>query len=479
MDINIDFEYETYLEIKNKIENIDRNDILNSRCKLLFNLSNNNYRLENKYVISLIDTLFQHNPELKQYITDINNSYFFFDDPFSTACLTGNKELVEYLYLSTPDINMFIFRLGFLNACISGNISLTKYLLESRPSILKHFINEPFIYACHSGNFEMIKYIYKTTRIKNLDENEIFVILCTAGSLEPIEYFIEKKNILDLIIKYQFILETVARNGHLEMLDYLISHLNEEWFFKLVNISLFDFACKSGNKDILEFLIQKSNRLYLILRQNIVNMFKDLFFPINENILEFLYNINPGIRIHGNKRNYIAIISLKGNFEYFKGYLKICDKNDFSISFNNNICLKNACSSGNIDLFKYILVLLGYTNSKIIDIIDNNLVKRAYISGNLELIKFLLEKKPDIDLFYNNDEYFHIAYKAKKTQIVEYMLQLQPYLIYKYRNKYFFINKNFEKKIRLIQKCWKNQLYNPYKKRGKQFILKQIDWAFE
>jgi hypothetical protein len=467
--MEIDSKYELFLEIK---KNIEKNNRL---YKLLSNLTNNYYSLDNNHRFKLIDHIFKKKPELKDCLTDINSNYIFFEDPFSNACLSGNIEMVRHIRKVNTNINIFIYNIGFLNACVSGNQKLVEYLLEIKPEILFLFKNEPIKYACRSGNLELITYLMIQFKNTGIIDDNLFVDLCKSGNIDTIDLLVDINEMELLIIRNSSILNFICCKGDIGMLKYLIGFLNNDIIYKIIDISLADDACKSGKKDILGFLINKNTGLIDSIKQSISTFFPKIFFPKSTGILDILYNINHELKITGPQRFYLSKICYEGDLEFFKRFYFLIEKSDFDLSFENDLCFRNACLSGNTKMVKYLLEI----NTKI-DIRTNNddSLVCACESGNIGLVLYLINKEPDMNLYNNDYICFHKAYKNGRKLVVNYMLSCNPHLVYHFKNIYHSVNRYFEYKISLIQKWWKTIIYNPYKPIGKKFIMNQIEWAW-
>tara|TARA_B110001450_G_scaffold190015_1_gene178196 strand:- start:644 stop:1693 length:1050 start_codon:yes stop_codon:yes gene_type:complete len=345
-----------------------------------------------------------------------------------------------------------------------------------------------------------------------------------SDNLDKISLNNDTKSLMDLIDSFEIeedrllninlIIQNLCKKGNLLLIkDVLSKYYNN---FRLCNSS-FKYSCKSGNLELVKYLLQLDKLNINELINNIDSSFQNSCLSGNLELVTFLLDLFPNINISKYDELSFQSACLSRNIGLVKYLLLI--KPNIDIYAYNNEAIKNACYSGsieivkylfnlsnnnfyktnstlkrilicatqscNLELFKYLLNKFKNLNNYNIDLSFNNetLFITACNSRNNELVKYLLEIKPDIDIHTKNsikgkDYCFKLVCAKENMELVELLYRKNPYLIYKYSNLFTFLEELLDTKTRLIQNWWKEKLYNPHTERGRNFINNQIEWAF-
>lgn len=106
-----------------------------------------------------------------------------------------------------------------------------------------------------------------------------------------------------------------------------------------------------------------------------------------------------------------------------------------------------------------------------VSVLNDNCLFLAFKNNNLDMIKLLLEYKPDINLYCNDNLLFRLSYINRKYEIMCFFLSKKPSLTTYFKNTF----KSDYKSLIFIQRTWLNKYMSPYTKIGKNRLEKQYN----
>jgi ankyrin repeat protein len=273
---------------------------------------------------------------------------------------------------------------------------------------IKRLNNKEVKYVFRDFKVFSIKFLFEYT---NINIKAALYGACLGGHLKLTQLILDnnliKKNnydhdfndsddkLLHIInnIKYRFPYIEIVKFLEKITLSYIdldISNINSNYYD----------ACRSGNKDIIEYVDSKIEDKYKntsYYTSGLIGACKHSTIDIINMLIEkgADFNNTNAIRnlLHKNNINIIKTLIEQKNFPstLYDTNIKLHNIEIFDILFENNIinldtALLAACRTGNLKLVKYIFKKGININASI------NMMTYAYISGNVDLIKFL-EKK--------------------------------------------------------------------------------------
>ena len=280
---------------------------------------------------------------------------------FRLACKSQNTEAVKFLFeYSKLYNNTHIININAMNdhayilAYEKSNLGMIKYLLECGKehgyNVNIHIRNEEaFLMACKIGHLELVKYLIEFGELNNdriyihINDDEALGVSCRNGHIDIVKYLMEygeKINSKFNIHKYDEIIFYMAcLSGKLEIIKYLLKldkiniHAHNDRVFTDIHNDeitkylieqckedtqevfdkLFENICKSGNLEILKYLI-KFSEVYKFSPGINNNNFELIFISCNFDICEYLIS-------YYYKKNY-------GSF-----FIAITDNNDLLVNW--------------------------------------------------------------------------------------------------------------------------------------------------
>ena len=354
--------------------------------------------------------------DMLKYVENVVDTKIDYELAFYHACLGGNIDNIKYLekhichdlivgkkeieindtrYLISDEISKKCYDWGFYFACISGVLSVVKYLENHVDGI--HFCW--FFYdLCRSGNLHIIKYLInifgKDIFSKNVVSKSIDCMSLIQNSseykcLDIINFFIKEYNVSNFIIEIFF--RNCCRDNKINMAIYLVNKYNFPNYYKLlVNICEYDYIdnfkycinfCKNFGEKIYELFLHACEYNAIKIVKYMYNEYKD--------ILSEQCDIEYINKLLG-RRNICVIKFLLDNNQ------QLYDQIDY---FQ---LLRHLCSQ------EYHTALLFFINKAIDDnkMTEYDIVKLVCCENNCKSIQFVLDKFPDVDIHYNDDEIF-------------------------------------------------------------------------
>ena len=183
----------------------------------------------------------------------------------------------------------------------------------------------------------------------------------------------------------------------------------------------FIYSCKSGNLDILKFILKCYPNIDISVNNN------EAFIHALKNgdlkVLKFLLNLYQR-RFKTSPHKGDIFQTVTGNSV----------KSNIDLSFINESTFIYFCAHGNLKIAKLLLKL-----NKFIDIsaYNNKAFNYACCNGNLEVAKWLFEISQTIDIFENNEEAFIDACRNGHLKIAKWLFEINPTIDISSFNKLF------------------------------------------
>lgn len=260
-------------------------------------------------------------------------------------------DLVKYFLSIKPSLAGECFAL----ACEDGNIKIAKFLI-AECSISKCYLTLGFQNACRNGSNESIKIVRAMLTKKmhgKVDYNLGFYSACFSDRFEIIELLLASL-VGKGLINYRIAIPYACESGSVSLVKFLFKQIEKEYRRTYITSACFLCACISGNKEIVDFLEDLLRKEYLENEEDLFVLDKDL---VNDGL--------AGACMSGNKE-LIDLMLQKGadDFEYAIEHAcfrnmeivkMLCDKKEEKKFVFTNVCLFNACESGNLEIVKNIL----------------------------------------------------------------------------------------------------------------------------
>ena len=290
------------------------------------------------------------------------------------------------------NINFDISTCDFPSCKLNDNYSSFFYWAENKTDL-----NAIFLGACLIANKPLID----LTISKGCNDwNTALTCACYSGNKEIVDFIISKGG-----RNYNLGLEAACRGGHRELVDYMISIGAYEFENGLYN------ACRGGHRELVDYLSKKTNDCVRALEG----------------------------ACRGGHRELVDHLISKYSYTVFYR----CNKQHW------NWWLKDACTSGNMELIIFIESLIKTRINENGCNYDEAL-EGAYKGGNIEVIKYILSKGANINKNIKViSEYGHrhlidylesknVKYEEKDKCIKNYKFRVLFELTIKYGNKFIF-----------------------------------------
>ena len=172
-------------------------------------------------------------------------------------------------------------------------------------------------------------------------------------------------------------------------------------------------------KNIDNLIKEKNERelINIIINNCYFNNFKIVKYILNNYHIK---NINQDINnIFG---NIFSNACLTHNFNMIK--FLINTRTDIDICYNNYFALKNVCSIGNLEIYKFLITKIK--SNEFTEELISLLFTQICFSGNLKFVKYFLQKYPNLNIHFNNEYAFTNACRSGNYNLVKYLLQITP-----------------------------------------------------
>jgi len=397
------------------------------------------FHIKKEYVCDTLGVFGPDKKIIKKIIMNpINVFEFNLDECFKKLCMKGELDMIKYLLDMCINIERDTLKKeALIVACEYGQIEVFKFLFEYNSDIeIEVEYHMFFRESCCGGNLDLVKYLLGIDSIKNFTHPNF---ICTIKNFtEDEDDFISNDSTTDTL-KYIFwtyydALRNTCQEGYLHIVKYLFDIINED-IYKLFSpdkfLILFQESCKSNNINLVKYIFEKCPNIDISLNDetaffNAAMRSQSKNFEIINYLLEkkpdidFLVNdqllfIGLFKNIHNKYHTIKYLMELRPNLNYdYQNYFKI------SVDF------------GYLDLIKFLL-----EKKPDIDIsFDNEYAFRTSCMNNdLDIVKYLLEKKPDINIgVYGNESFFDICMNydrgsEKSEEIIQLLLTMKPDII--------------------------------------------------
>jgi len=299
------------------------------------------------------------------------------------------------------------------------NINNIDNIDENNREIQSQFQN----LICNGTNQELIDfYDDNKDRINLSHRNEqAFLISCKRGKINIIKWLFEVKKDINILIFNELPFMTACSNGFLDIAEFIyekykeINHISdryEEAFFdSCISPS---WMGSNDNIEISKWLLKIKPDIDI--SRNEEKAFRNACTFGKLNIAKWLLEIKPDINIVILNNFAFVFSCIENHIEVVQWLLQI--KPDIYESYHNESIFRECCKWGNLDILKLLYEKIP------ISVIDNSVnfnlcfyIACKYIRN--DIIHWLLEKKPDIDMTFNNNKAF---YKVSNYENIDYNL---------------------------------------------------------
>jgi ankyrin repeat protein len=117
-----------------------------------------------------------------------------------------------------------------------------------------------FDIACSNNQIDMLKYFLNSPHWSS-PFNNFFILsenareVCNGGSIDVIKYFLNEPNIKDRNQLYDFIIDSAADCGRLDIIQYMLENFSNNPTIKMniANCNMLGNACDYGHLDIIKY----------------------------------------------------------------------------------------------------------------------------------------------------------------------------------------------------------------------------------
>lgn len=210
------------------------------------------------------------NLELVKYFIEVLGIQFN-KAALNSAVISDNMEMVKYFQGNRLSVNPTVLQSIFRH----GNLEMLKYVIKMQSSLVKHIDGfYASIFAIKSGNLELVKYLTEKYELFEMYEN-IVNMLQTAvisGNVEMFRYFHEKYP--NVNIGKNMLINAVV-TGNLDMFKCLIKTYNLQ--VSVLNLQL---AAKNGHLEMVKYILEISPNLKLVVDDNMKLVFDVFYFTV-------------------------------------------------------------------------------------------------------------------------------------------------------------------------------------------------------
>lgn len=110
---------------------------------------------------------------------------------FITVCRDGNKKLVEWFCSLSKDLINFDQNEPFVTACVNGQLDVVKLLYHKGADINEGIYTcEPFWCSCINGHLEVAKWIYSINNKPDFNNAFMFENLCCKSYINVVKWLL-------------------------------------------------------------------------------------------------------------------------------------------------------------------------------------------------------------------------------------------------------------------------------------------------
>lgn len=307
---------------------------------------------------------------------------YFTETKLKRIIENSDIETIEYLYNSFDNLKQKILR----DIIYFGEISFLIKFIENKTIDVFENIRIFERRLIEKGHLNMIDFLKDFSfPIDFRTHNPIlktFIFAAKKGNLNTLKYFSKNyPNILQnnsIIEKHIDVFETVAKNGYIDVLKYLVEICPE------LDINIFDsnlciYISKKGDMDMLKYILEINKNIDV--SDFDINVFSDVAKQGHLNILKYFVEINRNLNFDLLNENVFIHVIEKLNLDTLK----------YLFELKSEMNLDNVLGENNI--INMISTFKDYDWK----ILSNN--KRDEIKNNFyQVLKFLSEKDPKITI---------------------------------------------------------------------------------
>lgn len=378
LSLNVDDEFkpEEYNKIKNE-----------KLIKYLFD----NFSIKKKTVIEYFDWIVSYKCMFDVFIEEL-----YYENIIK-------EEHIEYI-LESKDLDLVLWMINKFNLDININM---------------------FYNSCLTSNFEITQYIHNKI-ISNIINYQIAFIYSFSSSCINLTKWLKTFTNCDINI-YQVINNLKDLPRKLEKLKYLDSNFNINW--NDTGEILIESFIKYSDIESLKWLYSKDPEIFKNI--SIEEYIFDAFYQNNNDVIKFLYNINP-LNFH-NSEKLFSIACENSNIELVK-FLN--DEKLINFIYNDDILI-SICYCKNLNLIKYL-------DEKNNIILQGDYFEYIFKFNNIDVISYFIENKDNCNITY--ELFNNIIGYNNLTIISKYELN------YKIKKYLFTINLNKKQYNKLFNK---------------------------
>ena len=188
--------------------------------------------------------------------TKVNN------DTFLSACRAKKFELVKWMYLVNPSINLsYANDRAFKIASMNNDIELAKWLILNKPDVnVSDDDDISLMVSCQEGNIKFLEWLYSINPNINFKAHNSFAFIssCSNGHLDVAKWLLSHEPNFDISIKEYGAFRFAITKNHFEIAKWLYELYPDINLYADENYS-FRICCKNGYLNILKWLFTISN----------------------------------------------------------------------------------------------------------------------------------------------------------------------------------------------------------------------------
>lgn len=358
------------------------------------------------------------------------------------ACLGGSVAMVNYLInLEKFDVKArdAYNRTAVDYACMSGNLDLVKMLIEQHgitPDYQDKIGAIPLHYASTNNNLPLIRYLVEEQKQdpnhRDIGCTNAFSIACRNGASDVVKYFHEdlSMNITSKKNSSKYLSWTTLGN-HVDIFNYLLE--NGASMVSKEHAKILREACLSGNVEFVKNLVEKHNCAINGVDKEGNSFLHCAAKSGNIDLVEYL--IKRGLRPEYKNKNGANILLAaceSGNLDLVKKLVYEYGMDAHSKDKHCHTALYY-CSVGNLDMFKYFMenkFLIQYTMDKSsVNLTKNDakeIISSACRQGEVEVVEYLFKNHREaIDVNFADQHlntYLHHACISNQLFLVQLLL---------------------------------------------------------
>lgn len=309
------------------------------------------------------------------------------------ACFEGDIDTVNYM-IKKENKNLKSKKLmcKYLNnACNGGHSNIFDVLVRYDKEVGEH--KHVFFWAFQGGNVNIISKVIEI--VNNLPDKPLnnkllwdhaVVCACEGGKLDIFKLYVSRTT-CDINF-YILCFEKACKSGNIDLVYFIIEHykknLNLEWNWVKLGETAFKNACSSGNFDIIDLIIDNTPTCYESFecdcgRNCNIDFYEGMIGASSSNQIQVVYYM-----IENGARNWTKCLNAAcsgGHIEIVKFMIK-----KGAYIHDNTICV--ACENGYVDIFRHISNICVQRETYDVDIF----LEFACMCGDLQTIQKMIKR---------------------------------------------------------------------------------------